>query len=110
MVIFTNTMYKLAKIYDLRSREQPKSAPYLRLKSSKRTSKCRSMVNWGPKKSHNVEKLKEGTFWDFSTSILSENIKKLKVAFGEKISPGSISPQNKHQFHQTVHDENQNSL
>ena len=30
-------------------------------------------------KSHNAEKkLKRGTLWDFSTSTLSENIKKLK--------------------------------
>ena len=30
------------------------------------------------KKSHNAEKLKGGTLWGFSTSILSQNIKKLK--------------------------------
>ena len=30
------------------------------------------------KKSHNAEKLKEGTLWGFSTSVLSQNIKKLK--------------------------------
>ena len=31
------------------------------------------------KKSHNAEKkLKGGTFWDFSTSILSQNIKKMQ--------------------------------
>ena len=44
-------------------------------------------MNWGPfyekknheKKSHNSEKkLKGGTLWDFSTSILSQIIKKLK--------------------------------
>ena len=29
-------------------------------------------------KSHNAEKLKLGTLWGFSTSILSQNIKKLK--------------------------------
>ena len=29
------------------------------------------------KKSHNAEKLKGGTLWGFSTSILSQNIKKL---------------------------------
>ena len=33
------------------------------------------------KKSHNAEKLKGGTLWGFSTSILSQNIKKMK---GEK--------------------------
>ena len=44
------------------------------------------LVNWGPfyikklkKKFHNAEKKpKGGTVWDFSASILSENIKKLK--------------------------------
>ena len=30
------------------------------------------------KKSHNAEKTERGTLLDFSTSILSENIKKLK--------------------------------
>ena len=29
-------------------------------------------------KSHNAEKLKGGTLWDFSTSILSQNFKKMK--------------------------------
>ena len=41
------------------------------------------------KKTHNAEKLKWGTLWGFSTSILSQNIKKLKgeiFIFGEKIS------------------------
>ena len=38
------------------------------------------------KKSHNAEKkLKGGTLWDFSTSILSQNIKKMQGGpFGEK--------------------------
>ena len=31
--------------------------------------------------SHNAEKLKGGTLWDFSTSILSQNMKKLKKKF-----------------------------
>ena len=42
----------------------------------------------GALKSHNAEKLKGGTLWGFSTSILSQNMKKLKktkiVIFGEK--------------------------
>ena len=42
------------------------------------------------KKSHNAEKLKRGTLWGFSTSILSQNIKKLKwgkiFIFGKNIS------------------------
>ena len=39
------------------------------------------------KKSHNAEKkLKRGTLWDFSTSILSQNIKKMQGGpFEEKI-------------------------
>ena len=37
------------------------------------------------KKSHNAEKTEKGNIWDFSKSILSKNIKKLKVGpFGEK--------------------------
>ena len=44
------------------SRDRPKSAPYLRLKNSCRTSKCQSIGEFGtfyeknPKKSHNAEK------------------------------------------------------
>ena len=44
------------------SQERPKSAPYLRLKNSKRTSKCQSIDELGTlilkklKKSHNAEK------------------------------------------------------
>ena len=36
------------------------------------------------KKSHNAEKLERGTLWGFSTSILSQNIKKLRKIFSEK--------------------------
>ena len=47
------------------------------------------------KKSHNAKNTERGIFWDFSTSILSENIKKLKgdplVNFFRKKSQ---SPQN----------------
>ena len=39
------------------------------------------------KKSHNAEKLKGGTLWDFPTSILSQNIKKMQGGpFEEKNS------------------------
>ena len=38
------------------------------------------------KKSHNAEKLKGGTLWDFPTSILTQNSKKIEGGpFGEKI-------------------------
>ena len=69
------------------SRDRPKSAPYLRLKKSKRTSICQSIGELGTllwkknfgKKSHNVEENgKGGPFGGLSTSILSQNIKKLK--------------------------------
>ena len=75
------------------SRDRPKSAPYLRLKNTKRTSKCQSIGELGTllwnffrkKVSQCRKKLKGGTIWDFSKSILSKNIKKLKVGlFGEK--------------------------
>ena len=40
------------------------------------------------KKSHNAEKLKGGTLWDFPTSILTQNSKKIEGGpFGEKIFP-----------------------
>ena len=44
------------------------------------------------KKSNNAEKTKRGTLWDFSTSIVSQNIKKLKEGplgktfFSKKVS------------------------
>ena len=104
------------------SRDRPKSAPYPRLKNSKKTSKCQVFVYSSRKSkifrifflkklhtkkmdrverrgslarapgaltSHNAEKLKGGTLWGFSTSILSQNMKKLKKKkfyFREKIS------------------------
>ena len=80
--------------------EQPKPAPYLRLKNSKRNSKCQSIGKLGTllflkkveKKSLTMPKQTErGTLWHFSTSILSENIKKLKedtlAKFFSKKSP-----------------------
>ena len=93
------------------SRDRPKSAPYPRLKNSKKTSKCQVFVYSSRKSkifrifflkklhtkkmdrvarrgslarapgaltSHNAEKLKGGTLWDFPTSILSQNIKKMQ--------------------------------
>ena len=76
------------------SRDRPKSAPYLRLKNTKRTFKCQSIGELGTliwkfffeKMSHNAEKKPKGrTIRDFSKFILSKNIKKLKVGpFGER--------------------------
>ena len=70
------------------SRERPKSAPYLKLKNSKRTSKCLSLSllqypkntkvgpNWAPGPASAYPwRAKRGTFSDFST-FLSQNIKK----------------------------------
>ena len=70
----------------LTSRDRPKSAPYLRLKNSRRTSKCQSIGESGPfyekkflKKSLTMPKKTErGTLWDFSTFILSRNSKKIE--------------------------------
>ena len=110
---------KIQKIYRT-SRDRPKLAPYPRLKNSKKTSKCqvlfystrKSKKNFrknyivkkidrvarrgslarapGALKSHNAEKLKGGTLWGFSTSILSQNMKKLKKTkifiFGENLT------------------------
>ena len=86
------------------SRDRPKSAPYPRLKNSKRTSKCQFRVlenrkakknrpsgapghasarpgalkrkNFFKKNLTTPKKLKGGTLWDFSTSILSQNSNK----------------------------------
>ena len=74
------------------SRERPKSAPYLRLKSSKRTSKRTLFYSTGmgkrfpffsnffkvSGKSHSAKKVKEGPFGIFRTSILLQNRKQLK--------------------------------
>ena len=75
------------------SRERPKSAPYLRLKKAKGLQNVKVLVNWGPfyeffLKSDYAEKTGRGTLLDFSTSILWENIKKLKGGhFGESFFP-----------------------
>ena len=74
------------------SRDRPKSAPYLRLKNRKRTSKCPSILFYSTQKNLFSEKnltmpkkLKGGTLWDFSTSILSQNSKKIEGGpFGGK--------------------------
>ena len=65
------------------SRDRPKSAPYLRLKNSKRTSKCRRIGEFGTfyekklKKSLTMpKKLKRRTLWYSSKSILLQNSKK----------------------------------
>ena len=67
------------------SRERPKSAPYPRLKNSKRTSKFPNFGELGLllwkfflKSLTMPKKLKGRTLWDFSTSILLQNSKKLK--------------------------------
>ena len=80
------------------SREQHKPAPYLRLKNSKRTSKCQKSqsikltknLETLPKNTHDRTgaprvaasagpwRAKGGTLTDFSTSILSQNIKQIE--------------------------------
>ena len=93
------------------SRDGPKSAPYPRLKNSKKTSKCQVFF-YSSRKSKifrnffwknyilkkwtewravsQCRKTERGTLWGFSTSILSQNMKKLKKKkffyFREKIS------------------------
>ena len=84
--------------FNLTSRDRPKSAPYPRLKNSKKTSKFQvfsftvlekrkfSEKNGpsGALKSDNAEKLKGGTLWVFPTSILSQNSKQIEGGpFGE---------------------------
>ena len=62
----------------LTSRDRPKSAPYLRLKNSKRTSKCQNILFYSTQffcVSQCRKKLKGETLWDFSTSVLSQNFK-----------------------------------
>ena len=117
------------------SRDRPKSAPYLRLKNTKRTWQCQSILFYSTrkffesltmpkktervdplgvfnihsvakhqkiygegdfyfrKKSHNAEKkLKGGTLWDFSISILSQNSKKnWRGTLWEKNFPKKVS-------------------
>ena len=111
------------------SRDRPKSAPYPRLKNSKKTSKCQVLSftvlenrknyilkKFGLEKKFTVlekityskngpsnapglasaspwrakvlqcRKTQRGTLWDFSTSILTQNSKKIEGGpFGEKI-------------------------
>ena len=56
--------------------------PYLKFKNSKRTSKCQSILfystrNFFLEKVSKCQKIGRGTLWDFSTSILAQNSKKL---------------------------------
>ena len=73
------------------SRERSKSAPYQRLKNSKRTSKCQSIYDVGPfdeifcneRKSHNAEKTERGPLGIFQHP---QNSKKIEGGpFGEFI-------------------------
>ena len=62
-------------------RNRPKSAPYLRLNNSKRTSKCQSILFYSTRKifekSLKMPKtLEAGNHYAFSTSILSQSSKK----------------------------------
>ena len=81
------------------SRDRPKSAPYPRLKNSKRTSKFQSILFYSTKKiflkkvSQRRKKLKGGTLCGFSIpSSLSQNPKKLKGGpFREIFSRKNVS-------------------
>ena len=107
------------------SRDRPKSAPYPRLKNSKKTSKCQvfsftvlenrkffekkfskklhtqkngpsgapglaSASPWRAKVSQ-YRKTEGGTLWGFSTSILSQNMKKLKKTLKFLISGKNLT-------------------
>ena len=101
------TCFRKSLIVTKTSRDRPKSAPYPRLNISKKTSKCQvfsytvlenrkffekkffEKITYSKKwtESHNAKKLKRGTLWGFSTSILTQNSKKIEGgAFGEKNS------------------------
>ena len=60
-------------------RECPKSTPYLRLKNSKRTSKCQKILFYITRKTQKLDRIGAtgGTLLDFS-SILSQIIKKIE--------------------------------
>ena len=70
------------QLHDL---DRPKSAPYLRLKKSQRTSKCQSFGEFGIFHEEKIKsltmpkKLIGRTLWDFSTPILLENSKTIGV-------------------------------
>ena len=96
----TNCRRKLGGKYiflpadELKKPERPKSAPALRLKNSKRTSKCQVLSSTVPEleknpkffrnffevsgKSHSAKKCKRGAFGIFRTSILLQNRKKIE--------------------------------
>ena len=65
-----------------KSRERHISAPHIKLKNFKMTSKCQvfsSKVPEQPSGGLNW-RAKRGTLWDFSTSILLQNIKIMRVS------------------------------
>ena len=69
-------------------RERHKSAPYLRLKNSTRTSKVSSILFYSTRKTQSWTELgrrRGGCFSDFSTSILWQNIEKIQGGpFGDE--------------------------
>ena len=79
------------------SRDRPKSAPYPRLKNSKRTSKFQSILFYSTKtffeKSLTTpKKIERGTLWDISIPSLSQNPKKMKGGpFGKFFFPKKVS-------------------
>ena len=90
--------FKVSKYSLLRYRKNPKVEPNWRTRGDTFRFFIHSVANhqkiergallvkkkYFEKKSHNAEKLKGGTLWDFSTSVLSENSKKIEgVLFGE---------------------------
>ena len=88
---FRKLLYSLPRVR-LTSRDRPKSAPYPKLKNSKRTSKFQSILFYSTKKfflplkkvSQRRKTLKGGTLWDFSIPSLSQNPKKIE---GENFFP-----------------------
>ena len=60
------------------SRDRPKTAPYLKIKNSKKTSKCQSIGELGTlrwiffKKVSTPKKIERGIRWDFSTFIVAK--------------------------------------
>ena len=80
---------------DWTSRERPKSAPYLRLKNSKRTSKCQSIGELGTllwKKSgvfniHSVGKYKKNEVGPFGGIFFKKSLTEPKILWVEPFGP-----------------------
>ena len=86
--------------HEITSRERPKSAPYLRLKNSKRTSKCQSILFYGTGKTQKLNRIGAPVeiFHPFSRKskrnggalLVKKNFSKKSLTMPKKLKGGTL--------------------